>query len=124
MQLTIGEFIERLERMPSENTVYFDFDGLEPTGFASYRGFYDHLALGFREPSYQTDRVKAQNLLSMALAASKGIFTGWKGGEFIMHKDTPLWVANSGSDSGTKVIDVRGNHYMTIIYTERDDSYD
>lgn len=50
-QLTLGEFIFLLDRINKGATVRFDFERFVPTTIDSYRGYYEQLALGFKEPS-------------------------------------------------------------------------
>jgi hypothetical protein len=45
-------------------------------------------------------------------------FTGYKGGEYIMDADTPLWVANNGETGGTAVVDVRDDTSTIRLITD------
>jgi len=85
-QMTLGKFIELLAAMPAD----FLIDGLgEPD---SYRGYYSDLAFG-REP----EKVTAGALLAMCRAAMGQVYQGYKGGDYMMGANTPLWVAHYGS---------------------------
>lgn len=44
-------------------------------------------------------------------------FTGYKGGEFTMDENTPIWVANYGNSGNTAVIDVIDEDYKIILVT-------
>lgn len=64
----------------------------------SYRGYYEDLAFepsdGFR---------KASDLLADCLSALGKTFEGWKGGDFLMKEDTPVWIAVEGC-CGKKIL--------------------
>ena len=125
--MTIGGFIQALKQAkrdafghydnPGELHVYFDFGRLVPTTFASYRGYYDQLALGYRDLDYSTEPIEIDSLINKAEIASESIYTGWKGGEFKMYPSTKLWAANSGDDTGTKVVGVEFIDYEVIVRT-------
>lgn len=86
------ELIEYLERQPDHSRVIAN-------GFArphSYRGYYDQLAF---EPA---PSVTIGSMLAAAKSAIGKTFIGWKGGEFVMDKWTPVWIAVRG-DSGHEI---------------------
>jgi len=60
----------------------------------SYRGYYADLAFSAHMGSAQTT---VSALLKMCESALGETYTGYKGGEFIMNEDAPLWVAQYGS---------------------------
>ena len=83
--IRLGEMIEVLKELPAE---YRISPGLcEPH---SYRGYYNCLAF---EPCEETT---AGELLKLAEACNGETFTGYKGGDFNMHKGTRLYVAEYG----------------------------
>jgi len=90
-QITLGQLIERLEQMPSDLVMH----GLEYAH--SYRGYYSDLA--FEECESTT----VGELLKEARAAMGKRFEGYKGGDFWMTGNTPVWVAEYGS-CGLKLI--------------------
>jgi len=88
--LTLGELIEKLEGVSPGWSVKFS-SGKGPGDADSYRGYYSDLSF---EP---TDRdVTAGDLLDRAKTALNATFTGYKGGDFVMGPDTPLWTAPYG----------------------------
>lgn len=99
-QFTLGTLIDRLAALPAQDAeVSFDFGYCYPTTFASWRGSYDQLALGYTEhaePRTLLTPPTVRELLQRAHAADGAIFTGWKGGNFRMDRETSLWVANEG----------------------------
>ena len=93
--LTLGELIARLEAIAvskPDMAVELDF---QPWGLSnpdSYRGYYSDLAF---EPTEKLLTVK--KFLEVCKGALNKTFEGWKGGDFKMTADTPLWVAFTGS---------------------------
>lgn len=126
-QLTLGELILKLEACPNPDAeVYYEFHGLFPTSIDSWRGSYSELALNV---SGSLDRYSAgaplqvSALLTILKEAVGKTFTGYKGGEYLMGKTTPVWVANYGATgSETAVIDVRydGSQYCYLTTGKRD----
>ena len=114
-QLNLGELIRLLEAQPPTNTVTFDFCGRVPDRLDSYRGFYDQLALGWRE--CEMKEVHVSDLLEALYGALGNVFTGYKGGKCEMSLATPLWVANRGEADGTVIVGLADCDYMTIIET-------
>ena len=111
--MTLGSLIRILETCPNkEFNVYFDFGNFSPDQVESYRGFYDQLAIGFSEGN-----TKVSELLFWLKDAVGGIFTGYKGGEFLMDEDTKMWVANYGESNSTAVDSVEILTWAVIIRT-------
>lgn len=119
-QLTLGELILKLEPIVKnqkdgeEATVRYDFEYLFPTSIDSWRGSYDELALNFE---MQGEEMKVSEFLEMLKDCIGKTFTGYKGGDFMMHKGTPIWVANYSHSGNTAVIDVVDNGYVVLLIT-------
>lgn len=119
-QLTLGELILKLEPIVKnqkdgdEATVRYDFEYLFPTSIDSWRGSYDELALNFE---MQGEEMKVSEFLKMLKDCVGKTFTGYKGGDFVMHKGTPIWVANYSHSGNTAVIDVVDNGYVVLLIT-------
>lgn len=110
--MTLGMLIARLEEANPEHSVYLDFARCAPTTFASYRGFYDEIAVGFSD----NDSTTVAQLLARAQGALGQTFQGWKGGDYVMTDRTPVWVANDGNASGTKLVKVVvGDRCVTLL---------
>ena len=91
--LTLGRWITLLESLPPHAPVA----GLgEPM---SYRGYYSDLALDV----VADRRVDAAVLLAEARAAMGAVFEGYKGGDFPMHANSPVWVSGYGDTSGWRL---------------------
>ncbi len=85
-QMTLGELIDYLASLPAEHVFAEGFDSPH-----SYRGYYEDCAF---EPAENTT---AGAMLEAARSALDRTFQGYKGGDFLMGKDTLCWVATYGS---------------------------
>lgn len=105
-QLTLGKLIAALEAMPEGTEVA----NLHSAG--SYRGYYSDLYFergdGLRP---------AAELLADCKAAMGQVFTGYKGGDYVMGALTPLWIGTYGC-CGQKLMAV---HPGGEIETTEDD---
>lgn len=111
--ITLGAFMSALSTRPPEQEVSFEFASLTPTDLGSYRGYYDHLALGYSEDGSCT----VAKLLDECRGAIGKVYEGYKGGDFRMHAGTPLWVANYGRCGSTAIVGLRDCRYWTYIAT-------
>lgn len=104
IHLTLGGLIEKLEEMPEDAEV------ANLTNPHSYRGYYTDLAF-----EYDRNTRTVASLLSKCKEDVLGHeFTGYKGGEYMMNEDAPIWVAGYGS-CGSRLIDVEiGGDIETI----------
>lgn len=100
-QLTLGKLIAELEKMPTDTSLPYLMDP------HSYRGYYEDLAFELW-PGTTT----AGELLAICNYADGRRFSGYKGGEFKMHCDTPLWVADYGC-CGEKLISISASEGIT-----------
>lgn len=108
--LTLGELIAALEELPPDFRVILAGDtgpsyAGYPSGAHSYRGYYSDLAF---EPSQEP--VTAGEFLTECKTFVGFTFEGYKGGDFTMTEDTPLWVAHCGSGDGRAIIDAVCNY--------------
>lgn len=112
-QLTLGELIEALKKQEPDKWVRFDFCYFRPSGLHSYRGYYEQLAIDYTEGLHKT----VLDLLNMLQAAVGADFYGYKGGNYRMTEDTPVWVDKPSDVSGTAVVGVRDNGHAVILET-------
>jgi hypothetical protein len=98
--------------------IYFDFVNAAPTTLASYRGLYNELAIGYALTEDTPLSVKARDFLEDLKNSVGREFEGWKGGEYLMGLDTPVWVSNIGNVSSTAVTGVLNEPHRIIILTE------
>lgn len=83
--LTLGELIEHLSREPQDRTVTNGFGAA-----FSYRGFYDQVAFP------PIGRTTVAELFAAARVARGSVYTGYKGGDYRMSSETPVWIAKWG----------------------------
>lgn len=81
-QMTLGKLIDVLQKMPA------DFQVLNFRNPHCYRGYYSDLAFELPDGTRS-----AADLLDECRETIGGEFTGWKGGEYIMSENTPIWLA-------------------------------
>jgi hypothetical protein len=111
--LTLGQLIEKLEGVNSGWSVKFS-SGKAPGDADSYRGYYSDLSF---EP---TDRdVLVGDLLDRAKNALGRTFTGYKGGDFLMEAETPLWTAPYGS-CGLAIVGFETDGVNTVTLLTKD----
>jgi len=120
---SLGEVIAMLERARLDADVQYDFCYLRPTDVDSYRGYYDHLALGWSDKSEGDGEYwpKVPTLLARLRKAVGGTYEGYKGGSFIMDEDTPLWVANWSHSGGTGIVGMTIDDYTVVLHTAKVD---
>jgi hypothetical protein len=104
-QLSLGEVISLLEAWPKkDDSCRFDFGDMAPDCAPdSYRGYYDHLAMGFKEGDTYPNPTVQEVLDSFKSAVGKE-FMGYKGGKYLMTERTPVWVANYGRTGSTVIV--------------------
>jgi len=94
-QMTLGELINRLHEFNMEDEI------CNLSNPHSYRGYYEHLAFEYNPLSY----IKVKYIIEMCEGCIGKVFEGYKGGEYEMNRNTPVWIAKYGY-SGEKIIDV------------------
>ncbi|MBW8077273.1 MAG: hypothetical protein GJU76_04175 [Gallionella sp.] len=92
-QMTLGKLIAALEAIPPDAQV-------TSLGHPhSYRGYYSDLAF---EP--QGAPIRADEFLAICKQCMGRIFEGYKGGDFVMGENTPVWIAEYGTTAGARKI--------------------
>lgn len=130
-QWRIGDLINALDNIPTEYgsdkqavSISFDFGTAFPAGLSSWRGSYSELAINYALGGYDNDNASQfahkdlKEFLEELKSAVGKEFTGWKGGEYRMTINTPLWVANDGNVGNTGVVGIKNNNYEVIILTQ------
>jgi hypothetical protein len=103
-QMTLGKLIERLETLPPETM-------LDLASPHSYRGYYSDLAFEIG------DKIAAADALKMCRAAMGEVFQGYKGGDYQMGRNTPVWRASYGC-CGQKIMAVRDDGTLELAEDE------
>jgi len=124
-QLTLGELILKLEAIDPQwenhekemrdKVVAFEFEYLKPTGLSSWRGSYRELAIEFDGGK----EYSVKEFIKELKGAVGKTYQGYKGGDFLMGKATPLWVANDGNSGETAVVDIRDDTYNVYLVTKQ-----
>lgn len=122
-QLSLWEFIKKLkvciDTGKDDKNVVFDFEYLFPTGLNSWRGSYEELALNFGSNEDENEmQLELTEFIKLCEEAIGKTYTGWKGGDFVMSEDTPLWVANMSNSGNTAVVDVLDEGWQVVIITK------
>lgn len=118
-QLMLGEIIVALEAVKDKSvSVNFDFEYAYPTKLCSWRGIYRELAIQFEfDPPADGEQTTVEDVLEEFKSAIGKTFTGYKGGDFVMGKNTPVWVARYGNSGNTAITGVKDLGYWCIIET-------
>jgi hypothetical protein len=112
--LTLNKLISALKAEDSTKTVMFDTDQYPdayPHNICSYRGFYQDLAI-----SETYIKRTCGGLLDECDKISGQVLRGYRGGEFTMDPDAPLWKAEWGM-TGPAIVDVRSTDQALILVT-------
>lgn len=88
--ITLGELIDKLSAADKDKTVRNQEGAYISAACDSYRGYYSDLAFEWGGKS------TVGELLKSAEDALGKTFEGYKGGEYTMSENTPLWVAEYG----------------------------
>lgn len=114
-QLTLGGMIKRLDELPADMPIEYENGGY-PADPHSYRGYYSDLS--FETESGLSTVAQISALLKTALGKT---FEGYKGGDFVMGEDTPLWSSTYGINSGIALMAVDVVNDCAIIRTKQID---
>lgn len=94
-QMTLGKLISALGQISAERITHgFGF-------LHSYRGYYADLAFDPEDSPIGN----VGDLLALCKNAMGKVFTGYKGGDFLMGETTPLWISEYGA-TGLRLIDL------------------
>lgn len=123
--MTLGELIDAFSTIEADH-VMFDFGGLYPDGFSSWRGIYEHLAMNWATPSEINNRRAGKPFVSPSVRAAQLLqdlqnqlgssHEGYKGGTYYMDRETPVWVDRYGESSCTAITGIR--HDGAFVYIE------
>lgn len=109
--LTLGALIGELENSAGSDLVRFD-DGSYVGREDSYRGYYEDLAF-----SASKDPSSVSEMLSRCRGALGQSYEGYKGGEYRMTEETPLWRGEYGC-CGPAIVDVRREDGVLVLVTK------
>ena len=115
--MKLGRLIDLLKKQNQDAVLYIDGPvRLTPTTVASYRGYYDQLAIGVAMDAWPKP---VRSLVTELESAVGKTFTGYKGGEFVMTRETAVWFSNYGCTSDCVPCGVRvDGDTVTLTYME------
>jgi hypothetical protein len=122
-QLTLGKLLSLIKKFyETENElkqqVIFDFCSTFPHSFHSWRGDYYQISLDYHLWDDDEQPLLAEQFIKMMENDVIGkVFFGWKGGEFTMTEDTPVWVSTQRGGHHTAVVGVTSSYSSIIIQT-------
>jgi len=97
-QMTLGELIMSLEGVKDKSNKSMVFNGcLRPSEPHSYRGYYEELAFSYEILDCY---YSVSEFLKVCKACVGKTFTGWRGGDYKMTKNTPVWFSFNSECSG------------------------
>lgn len=117
--IKLGEMISKLENLPQEAKVRFDFFDYIPDDFGSWRGVYSELALGYKRRKNGKE-LSAKDFLEYCRRQIGSTHQGWKGGLFEMDKNSEVWVDNDGEYWGLPIRDIVFDGESVIIKTKKE----
>ena len=112
--MRLGDFIDALAKCDPTLPVEIDTGG-SVDYFDSYRGYYEDLS------AVPTNGPRpVEHVLAKAREACGAVMTGYKGGDFPMHRASIMWVADYG-DCGRKLVGLRTETNRVVVETASDD---
>lgn len=110
--LTLGFLLDAIQGGKSNLPIRYE-DGGHPGRPHSYRGYYADLAFEDGKPTTLGAFRKAAR---KALGAT---FEGYKGGDFTMNGDTPLWRSPYGINSKVAIVGITVGDDAVILHTKK-----
>ncbi len=111
--ITLGGLIKILEGVDKNKVVIFS-TGENVGNENSYRGYYSDLSFDIGSKNKTVGE-----LLKQAKKALNSTYQGYKGGDFVMDEDTPLWMAEYGS-CGTAIVGHINDEKLVLVCKEID----
>ena len=113
-QMTIGGAIIALDKLPQDKRIAYS-DGKAPREAMSYRGYYSDLAFD------DQDAATVGEVLAQLEKIHNTELEGYKGGEYMMGDDTPIWRSEYGSASSIAWMDFVDTPDAVLIVTKQID---
>lgn len=116
--LTLGELIDGLQKVvdadKSDNMV-ITTGGTYVSGFSSYRGYYEELAI-VPSGDYGSLSLTVAGFLAEAKKVDGSRLGGWKGGQYLMTRENGLWLAHTGECPGIGVERMEETKYYVVLH--------
>lgn len=98
--MTLGMLNDALSPVRDDAAVILDCGG-SVSGTHSYRGYYEDLEFQRADVA-----ASARDVRALATKALGQRFEGYKGGGYVMDRDTPVWIGQYGSSNGRALVGV------------------
>ena len=118
MTLRISTVLFELSKYPDDFPVYFDYGAFPEAGVSSYRGSYDEAMISPADGGTAITNKELQDSIKKRIGT---YMSGYKGGEYLIESETPLWVAEYGQWPGRAIRGVERNGNSLTIITELDE---
>lgn len=112
-EYNLGDLIRDLEPYKEKHLPVEFEDGTKPTEFGSWRGSYCELMLEYSRGG----SIDTYDFYRKAFNTNGSMFTGYKGGDFVMDLATPMHKDIYGCSNGDKIIGVKEENGKIIIIT-------
>lgn len=113
--MRLGELIDLLKRQRQDAWVYIDGPvRLTPGELDSYRGYYEDLAIGVNVDSIAPSVAEFVKELEGAVGKT---FHGYKGGEYVMSRNTNVWFSNHGMSGDNGPTGIKGDDADSAVLT-------
>ena len=116
--LTLGELIDGLQKIvdaDESDKMVITTGGTYVSGFSSYRGNYQELAI-VPSGGYSSESLTVAQFLTKAKEADGARFDGWKGGEYLMTRENGLWLAHVGECPGIGIEKMQDTKYHFVLH--------
>lgn len=116
--LNLGEITDALAALPPTMRAFVMVEGtlLSPDGVESYRGNCHDLAIEPVNASYERT---VCDLLGCLVAANGQTYEGYKGGDYLMHRETAVVVSHYSLCSQEYVTGVEVRDGAAVVVTEK-----
>ncbi|MHA2181075.1 MAG: hypothetical protein ACXAAH_06610 [Promethearchaeota archaeon] len=125
-QFSLGQLITECENISKDHDdeeedlkVQYDFGYFQPDSIDSWRGSYDELALSYVDGiDINVKSLDLKKFIEILKEADGKTYMGYKGGDFTMNRETPVWVDNYSHSSETAVVGLIDLGWKVIIETK------
>jgi hypothetical protein len=99
-----------------QDSNYFGY----PAGACSWRGIYKELAIGYKDLFVDCMPTTVLEFLILLKGCVGTTFYGWKGGEYTMTRETPVWVDSPGDSNHNMVYGIsESDDWVTVLVREQ-----
>lgn len=123
-QWTLGQLRDALAPTPARYGIYLRRGALEvtPLGFISWRGRYEEVSINWSENKHSAP-LDCYAMYERTEEAIGDAMTGYKGGDYIMSRATPVWADAYGIYEGFAVYGLKEIGKDVVILADRMDGW-